>query len=250
VSIEAAKADLAKREARASALEAELAAEHAEIERIKIYLELSERYGSTETATHATQPVQPTHLNGANHRQTDEIASLEDEPLIEACRGKSIADAAIALIRLAGRPLSDEEIVDQLLRGKVTIVSKNPILNLHFALLRKRRETGAVKLTKDKRHWDLDENANLENDALKRSAFFQNRQRNDHAERSRQGLLAARERGAKHGRQRSYTDEQIRDAIAAREAGATWKAAAEPIGISVTRLQARIRELQGEETGL
>jgi hypothetical protein len=212
VSIEAAKADLAKRQARASVLEAELAAELAEIERIKVYLELSERYGPGDK-TREAQQVEPIRLNGASDNPTHEktapleTAPLEDEPLIEACRGKSIADAAIALIRLAGRPLSEEEIVGQFQRGRVTTVSKNPALNLRFALMRKRKETGAVELTADKKHWDLGDNPNPETGA-ERSAFFENRQRNNHAEISRQGLLAARERGAKHGRPFSITPDQ------------------------------------------
>jgi hypothetical protein len=240
-----AEADLAQREARASELEAELAAERAEIEQIKIYLKLAQRYGAG-SPTYAFAQVQ--QLNHLSNPLPQEGLPSDDEPLIEACRGKSIPDAAIALIRLAGRPLSELEIVDQLRRAKVTIVSKTPELNLRFALLRKRKETGAVKLTKDKKHWELDDNPNLQNGAYKRSAFFENRQRNNHAERSRQGLLAARQRGTKNGRRPTYTDEQIRDAMTAREAGATWEHAASSIGISVTRLQARIRELEEKVT--
>ncbi len=210
VSIETAKADLAKLAARANALEAELADVRKRMERLKIYVEVSEEYRGGSSREPEPEQVSVARLNGADHNATAEttLPSLEDEPLIEACRGKSIADAAIALIRLAGRPLSEEEIVDQLRRGRVTTVSKNPTLNLRFALMRKRKETAAVELTEDKRHWDLGNGPYSEDDASNRSAFFENRQRNDHAERSRQGLLAARARGAKHGRPFSITPEQ------------------------------------------
>jgi hypothetical protein len=156
-----------------------------------------------------------------------------DEALIEVCRGKSIPDAAIALIRLAGRPLSEEEIVDQFRRGGVTLVSKNPALNLRFALLRKRRETGAVRLTDDKKHWDLgDNNASPENQTRKQSGFVQNRDRNNHAERSRQGLLAAWERGAKNGRKFTITPEIKEVAESLMAEGVRVGEIAELIGVS------------------
>jgi hypothetical protein len=209
VSVETAKADLAKLEARANALEAELAGVRKRMDRLKIYVEVAEEYNGESSAELEPEQSSLLRLNGSNLDSTAEttLPSLEDEPFIEACRGKSIADAAIALIRLAGHPLSEEEIVDQFRRGRVTTVSKNPTLNLRFALMRKRKETGAVMLTEDKKHWDLGDNYDLDTE-VERSAFFANRQRNDHAERSRQGLLAARARGAKHGRPFSITPEQ------------------------------------------
>jgi hypothetical protein len=210
VSVETAKADLAKLEARANTLEAELAAVRKRMDRLKIYVEVDEEYNGESSAEPEPEQASLVRLNGANHDSTVEtsLPSLEDEPFIEACRGKSIADAAIALIRLAEHPLSEEEIVDQFRRGRVTTVSKNPTLNLRFSLMRKRKETGAVKLTDDKKHWDIGDGPYPEEDGSNRSAFFENRQRNDHAERSRQGLLAARARGAKHGRPFSITPEQ------------------------------------------
>jgi hypothetical protein len=228
VSVKDAEVDLANREARVSALEAELAAERTEIERIRIYLELSKRYGGSG-AIHEPPPP----LNGASAEPPshENAAPLEDEPLIQACRGKSIPDASIALIQLAGHPLSEEALVDRLRRGGVTLVSSNPALNLRFALLRKRRETGAVKLTADKKLWDLGENP-PESEAHKQSGFVQNRDRNNHAERSRQGLLAARERGAKNGRKFTITPEIKEVAESLMAEGMRVGEIAELIGVS------------------
>lgn len=52
----------------------------------------------------------------------------------------------------------------------------------------------------------------------------------------------AQERGST-GRVRTYTEEQIRSAKALHENGVSWGAAAASIGISITRLQVRIRAL-------
>ena len=62
-------------------------------------------------------------------------------------------------------------------------------------------------------------------------------------ERTVAGLAAARERGKIGGRRLMFTEEQIRSAKALRDRGVSWDKAAASIGISVTRLQARIRDL-------
>jgi DNA invertase Pin-like site-specific DNA recombinase len=62
-------------------------------------------------------------------------------------------------------------------------------------------------------------------------------------ERTIAGLAAARERGRTGGRKPTFTDDQIREAKRLREQGAPWPKAAASIGISLTRLQARIRQL-------
>jgi len=63
------------------------------------------------------------------------------------------------------------------------------------------------------------------------------------SERTVAGLERSRAEGRVGGRRRSFTEEQIREALALRQAGRSWPAAAKAIGISVTRLQARAREL-------
>lgn len=62
-------------------------------------------------------------------------------------------------------------------------------------------------------------------------------------ERTRAGLVRARAEGRVGGRRPTYTEEQIRTAKALHEQGKPWQEAAASIGISVTRLQARIRDL-------
>lgn len=62
-------------------------------------------------------------------------------------------------------------------------------------------------------------------------------------ERTMAGLERARAEGRLGGRRPSFTNEQIRSAKELRDHGASWRKAAESIGISVTRLQSRIREL-------
>lgn len=67
-------------------------------------------------------------------------------------------------------------------------------------------------------------------------------------ERTIAGLASARSHGHVGGRRKTYTDEQIGQAAALRQdRGYTWKDAARSIGISVPRLQARIRELRESE---
>jgi hypothetical protein len=214
LSVQQAEADLVALEARETALEArllgvqtELADVRAERERIKIYLEMSKRYGSPNPPEPAQTTSRRPYINGEGETKlivNDSPPSAET--LSEACHGKSIPDAAIALIRLAGRPLSEDEIVDGLRRGGVTLVSESPAVNVRFALLRKRKETGAVKVTNDKL-WDVDKSASPEDEPPKQSGFLQNRDRNNHAERSRQGLLAARKRGVKNGPRSKITPE-------------------------------------------
>jgi len=206
MSAERAEADLTNLEARASSLEAELADVRAEMERIKIFLELSSRYGVLR-AERNSAPTQSTQSKEADKNTISVTgAPLSEATLTQACRGKSIPDAAIALIRLVGHPLSEEEIVDGLRRGGVTFVSDAPVVNLRFALLRKRKETGALKVTKDKL-WDLGDADDGHESEASQSGFVQNRNRNEHAERSRLGLLAARERGVKNGRRSKITPE-------------------------------------------
>jgi DNA invertase Pin-like site-specific DNA recombinase len=62
-------------------------------------------------------------------------------------------------------------------------------------------------------------------------------------ERTRAGLARSRAEGRVGGRRPTFTEEQIRSAKALRDGGKPWGEAAASIGISVTRLQARIREL-------
>lgn len=63
-------------------------------------------------------------------------------------------------------------------------------------------------------------------------------------ERTRAGLARARAEGRVGGQPKQYSDEQVRRAYGLRRAGQSWKDAAASIGISVTRLQGRIRELR------
>jgi DNA invertase Pin-like site-specific DNA recombinase len=63
------------------------------------------------------------------------------------------------------------------------------------------------------------------------------------SERTSAGLERSRAEGRVGGRRQSFTEQQVRDALALRRSGKSWLAAAKSIGISVTRLQARVREL-------
>jgi DNA invertase Pin-like site-specific DNA recombinase len=62
-------------------------------------------------------------------------------------------------------------------------------------------------------------------------------------EGTKAGLARARTESRVGGRRPTYTDEQIREAKAAIDRGAPWAKAAASIGISVTRLRARIMDL-------
>ena len=63
-------------------------------------------------------------------------------------------------------------------------------------------------------------------------------------ERTIAGLASARERGKIGGRPAKFTEDQVREALAFRERGASWRDAAASIGISVTRLQRIAFELR------
>ncbi len=174
---------------------------------------------------------QSAHSGGADKRAVSvNPLPISDEILAQACRSKSIPDGTIEVIRLAGHPLSEEEIADGLRRAGVTFVSNRPAVNVRFYLLKKRKETGAVKLTDDKR-WDIDESYSPESGPT-RSGFVPNRDRNEHAERSRRGLLAARERGAKGGRRSKITPEMKETAERMIAEGAHQTEIAKQIGIT------------------
>jgi DNA invertase Pin-like site-specific DNA recombinase len=63
------------------------------------------------------------------------------------------------------------------------------------------------------------------------------------SERTVAGLERSRAEGRVGGRRATFTEDQIREAVALRQAGKSWATAAKAIGISVTRLQARARQL-------
>jgi hypothetical protein len=246
VSLRDAEADLAKLERRAHEIEAKLAAVRApleaelnqvltEIGNLKIYVEVERRYIDRD-ANRGPVQVESAHSGEGNKKAVSvNPLPISDEVLAQACRSKSIPDGAIEVIRLAGRPLSEEEIADGLRRAGVTFVTNRPAVNVRFYLLKKRRETGAVKLTDDKR-WDIDENYSPES-GPPRSGFVTNRDRNEHAERSRRGLLAARERGAKGGRRSKITPEMKETAERMIAEGARQTEIAKQIGVTLITLQ-------------
>jgi hypothetical protein len=228
------KAELDLKEAirRETALEAELAAVRAEITKIRNYLDLSLRYDSGDAAAVNEAPedlaasVSPSRPDGAQNVSTLPTA----EAAREACRGKSIPDAAIALLALAGRPLTEEDLVERLKQGGVTFVSETPQLTLRFALLKKEKETRVI-CRRDKGYWAMSSWTVL-NQAPPNSGFIQNRDRNDHAERSRQGLLAARARGVKNGRKSTFTPEITERVIRFMREGISDSEICKRIGIS------------------
>ena len=239
--VKLAEADLAELGKRVNEIEAELAAVrapleaeltkvHAEMLKIKNFLEMRRRYVERNANRGAVQ-VHPVESGGAADRSTISINSLpmSDDILAQACRGKSIADAAIALIQVAGHPLSEEELVDGLGRAGVIFVSDNPVLNVHFYLIKKRKETGAVKRTTDKR-WAIDE-------VHGRSGAVHNRDKVEHVEKTRRGLLAARERGAKGGRRSKMTPEMKETAERMIAEGARQTEIAKQIGVTPITLQ-------------
>jgi hypothetical protein len=247
VSVQDAESDLTKLKARATAieadlarvrapLEAELARVHADIEEIRTYLKLASRYGERgENRDSVRAP--PIQSNGTDKSTISANAlPMSDEILAQACRSKSIPDGAIALIRLAGRPLSKEEMADGLRRAGVTFVSDNPANNVHFSLVKKRKDTGAVKLTADKK-WTVDESYDPEHETRRSGGFVPNRDRNEHAERTRRGLLAARDRGATPGRRSKITPEMKRAAEEMRAEGISWTEIAKQIGVTPITLQ-------------
>jgi hypothetical protein len=243
VSLREAEAEIAEREERAAALAAQISAaqakldsELAEIQKLKIYVEVEHRYIDRNANREPIQ-IDSAHSSEANKRPVSvDPLPISDEILAQACRGKSIPDAAIEVIRLAGHPLSEEEIVDGLRRAGVVFVSNRPAVNVRFYLLKKRRVTGAVKMTDDKR-WDIDESYSPEGEPTRSSGFVPNRDRNEHVEKSRRGLLAAHERGAKGGRRSKITPEMKETAERMIAEGARPTEIARRIGVAPITLQ-------------
>jgi hypothetical protein len=246
VSLQDAEAELAEREKRAAALEAQISAvraeldsELAEIGKLKIYVEVERRYIDRNANREPIQ-IDSSH-SGETHKRTVSVKPLpiSNEALAQACRGKSIPDSAIEVIRLAGYPLSEEEIVEGLKRAGVTFVSDRPAANVRFYLLKKRAKTRALKLTTDKK-WDIDASYLTEPEPVRSSGFVPNRDRNEHTEKSSRGLLAARERGAKGGRRSKITPEMKETAeklLAESATASSKKEIAMQIGVSTQTLQ-------------
>jgi DNA invertase Pin-like site-specific DNA recombinase len=99
----------------------------------------------------------------------------------------------------------------------------------------------------------VDTSTPLGNFMLTVIAAFAELERDLTRERTLEGLRAAKSRGRIGGRDLTYTDEQIRAAVALYEAGSSWKdAAATVMGrrgktITVTRLRARAAALREKE---
>lgn len=99
----------------------------------------------------------------------------------------------------------------------------------------------------------IDTSTALGNFMLTVIAAFAELERDLTRERTLEGLRAAKARGRVGGANNSYTDDQIRDAMAFYAAGATWKEAAAHVidargrSITITRLRYRAEQLRKKD---
>ncbi len=129
------------------------------------------------------------------------------EKLRNAFRGKGIPAGAMAMLDMFDRPMSEDELVGGLRAGGVVFVSERPVNGFRFALLKKKKETGAVVDLSGKRwalrHWS--DNPPPRDPA----GLVPTRDPVDHVAKSREGLLAAKERGVRLGSPPKVTAEDF-----------------------------------------
>lgn len=137
---------------------------------------------------------------------TASASAMSDSALRTICYGKSIADAAIAVLATVGHSMREDEILPLLQRGGVTFVSGTPLTSLRFALMRKQKDTHTVKEFAPKL-WGL--SSWPEASSANPTGFVSHRSKSGHMEASLKGLWAARERGVKLGRAPKITEEHL-----------------------------------------
>ena len=203
----------AERAASLAEFDARLADIEGRAERLSIYLELASIYEPAVAHPPLPQPafeaLQP---------------SVSDAQKASPFFGKSLAEAGATLVSMAGRPLSDQEIVEGLVAHDMKLVSRQPVANLRLAL---RRRTDLVRNEGGK--WHL---VALPTGSNTPSGCMPNRDPTNHLAQTMKGLAAARERGVKGGRHPIFSPEIVAEAQRLmREEGLSPYAAGKRLGI-------------------
>jgi hypothetical protein len=167
---------------------------------------------------------------------------IPEVTLVLACHGKSIADAALTVLGLVGHAAGEDDLTAALQIGGVTFVSSHPVNSLRFALMRKARDTGAVKEFAPK-SWGL--TAWPEATNPNSTGFVVVRSKGGHMAASLKGLQAAKERGVRLGAPPRITGEHAPRIAELLEAKTPVKKIAETFGVSapgMIKAIARLRE--------
>ena len=141
------------------------------------------------------------------------------ETLQQTFRGKSIADAAIAMLRLTKRPMSELELIDALKAGGVIFVSPKPQTGFRFTLVKKKRENGLIEEAPGQRWKLIDPDEKIRETSDTTPGYLPNRDPVDHVARSREGLAAAKKRGVRLGSRGRLTDQSREQIIKDRASG-------------------------------
>ncbi len=141
--------------------------------------------------------------------------------------GKPLPECAVVVIREAGRPLTEEEILVGLRAGGVQIVSQQPLLNVRRSMARR----NDILYTKN-RKWAVIETP-IDSEQMPKGQAV-NKFSKAHAESTRNGIEAAKARGVAWGRSATITPEKEKVIAELRSLGMQAKEIIEAIGVSRT----------------
>lgn len=169
------------------------------------------------------------------------IVALSPEVLREACYGKTMADAAIAVLAIKNTPLRETDLVEYLKAGDVPIVSVEPVMALRTALHRKRKEFGVLKEFSRQvwglAYWPEAVNPN-------HLGFVARRDKDAHMAASLRGLQDARDQGKRLGRLPTITEEHAPIIAGMMAEGRSYDQIATRLGVSKPGLSKAIRRLR------
>jgi hypothetical protein len=152
-------------------------------------------------------------LSGSHEITVADSQKMTPAVLKATCYGKNIADAAIAVLAVWGKPLSEIGLLDYLKIGGTAFASSDPRDSLRNVLVKEQRETGVV-VELSARVWGLKSWPELNPNHL---GFVAYRDKESHMAASMEGLRRARELGKKLGKPEQITEKDapvIREMLA------------------------------------
>lgn len=217
--IERARADLARVEAHIADLQSKIAA---------LQNDLANSLASKQRLSNAIEVIE-SYGEGINNKE-GVVNAASDYPTLDRSNpmyGKSVPEAAVLIIREAGRPLTGKEIIRKMQALGVVFTMADPVMNANLSLNRRRDlvtklQGGRWAIKAEKKEG---EGTDTDTGCVKRAS-------DDHYAKTLAGLAAARARGVHLGRKPVMTngkDEKARELL---RQGMSPTKVAQEIGIS------------------